>query len=305
MARMKKRTIVIAAVSAKGGAGKTTLIANLSFFLAGEGRVLAIDADTQPSLTSYFPANARSWEGKKEGGLYSVFAEGDTKRSIYRTACVNIDLVPSNVEADLLSVLIQRDTLNQLRLKQAVEKITKSRKYDYILIDSQGATGPLMDAVLFAANVLLVPVALQALNIRELLPGTLDRITHIQGAPYGAPQYKGVYTVPNYLDKTTDASETAHDALKEIMEFYKTENSPSFPVRITTGLQSRVAYRYGATNKMPGHWMATDKTQKSIIQSFGDIIRCFNPTFVFNAGADERLKKEIGKYQKQIRIVNE
>ena len=46
---------VFAAISTKGGVGKTTLLANLGGLLADTGaRVLLLDADTQPSLTKYF-----------------------------------------------------------------------------------------------------------------------------------------------------------------------------------------------------------------------------------------------------------
>ena len=53
----KKTTVprIFAAISTKGGVGKTTFLANLGGLLADTGaRVLLLDADTQPSLTKYF-----------------------------------------------------------------------------------------------------------------------------------------------------------------------------------------------------------------------------------------------------------
>ena len=47
--------------STKGGVGKTTLTANLGGLLADLGlRVLLIDADVQPTLSSYYPLSARA-----------------------------------------------------------------------------------------------------------------------------------------------------------------------------------------------------------------------------------------------------
>lgn len=47
--------IKITIVSTKGGVGKTTLTANLGGLLADSGyRVLLIDADPQPTLSSYY-----------------------------------------------------------------------------------------------------------------------------------------------------------------------------------------------------------------------------------------------------------
>ncbi len=47
-------TLRLAIVSTKGGVGKTTLTANLGALLADVGqRVLLVDADIQPTLSSY------------------------------------------------------------------------------------------------------------------------------------------------------------------------------------------------------------------------------------------------------------
>ncbi|KPA91705.1 CobQ/CobB/MinD/ParA nucleotide binding domain-containing protein, partial [Pseudomonas asplenii] len=46
---------VVALASTKGGVGKTTLAANLGGFVADAGlRVLLLDLDVQPTLSSYF-----------------------------------------------------------------------------------------------------------------------------------------------------------------------------------------------------------------------------------------------------------
>jgi len=46
---------VIAIISTKGGVGKTTVAANLGGFIADAGRrVLLIDLDVQPTLSSYY-----------------------------------------------------------------------------------------------------------------------------------------------------------------------------------------------------------------------------------------------------------
>jgi chromosome partitioning related protein ParA len=48
--------IILTICSIKGGAGKTTLTANLGGFLADAGqRVLLVDADIQPTLSSCYP----------------------------------------------------------------------------------------------------------------------------------------------------------------------------------------------------------------------------------------------------------
>jgi len=50
--------------STKGGVGKTTLTANLGGILADLGyKVLLVDADVQPTLSSYYPLVARAERG--------------------------------------------------------------------------------------------------------------------------------------------------------------------------------------------------------------------------------------------------
>ena len=48
--------MITTVTNSKGGVGKTTLVANLSGFLADLGKsVLAVYADIQPTLSSYYP----------------------------------------------------------------------------------------------------------------------------------------------------------------------------------------------------------------------------------------------------------
>ena len=55
--------MIITVCATKGGVGKTTLAANLGGIIAGQGkRVLLVDADPQPSLTSYYKLAAGDYD---------------------------------------------------------------------------------------------------------------------------------------------------------------------------------------------------------------------------------------------------
>ena len=55
---------VISVISTKGGVGKTTTAANLGGLVADAGlRVLLIDLDVQPTLSSYFELTHRARGG--------------------------------------------------------------------------------------------------------------------------------------------------------------------------------------------------------------------------------------------------
>src|SRR3546814_19878857 len=61
---------VVSIISTKGGVGKTTTAANLGGFVADAGlRVLLLDFDIQPTLSSYYELTHRA-----AGGTYELLA---------------------------------------------------------------------------------------------------------------------------------------------------------------------------------------------------------------------------------------
>jgi cellulose biosynthesis protein BcsQ len=80
---MKRITVV----STKGGVGKTTVAANLGGLLADLGqRVLLVDADIQPTLSSYYAIRTEA-----TGGIFQLMVSGDTRsgcRSLRRRESV-------------------------------------------------------------------------------------------------------------------------------------------------------------------------------------------------------------------------
>ena len=87
---------VVSIISTKGGVGKTTVAANLGAFIADAGlRVLLLDLDMQPTLSSYYELKHRA-----PGGIYELLAfnERDLANLVSRTVIDNLDLVLSNDE---------------------------------------------------------------------------------------------------------------------------------------------------------------------------------------------------------------
>ena len=85
---------VVSIISTKGGVGKTTTAANLGGFIADAGlRVLLLDLDVQPTLSSYFTLDVRA-----PGGIYEMLAfnERRIEQLVSRTAIAGLDLVLSN-----------------------------------------------------------------------------------------------------------------------------------------------------------------------------------------------------------------
>src|SRR3546814_13598085 len=95
---------VVSIISTKGGVGKTTTAANLGGLAADAGlRVLLLDLDVQPTLSSYYELAHRA-----PGGIYELLAfnERDLDRLVSRTSIAGLDLVLSNAHRGELNTLL-------------------------------------------------------------------------------------------------------------------------------------------------------------------------------------------------------
>ena len=160
----------ITIVNSKGGAGKTTLTANTAALLADSGyRVLMVDADIQPTLSSFFGISSQAPEG-----LSKVITTGSVDDAISTTVVEGLDLIYSDAPRGLLATFIKDTADGRGRLKYALEEV--SGLYDVVLIDTQGAVGSLQDTGILAADLLISPLPPDSNSSREFQRGTLDII---------------------------------------------------------------------------------------------------------------------------------
>ena len=237
--------IKITIVSTKGGVGKTTLAANLGALLADMGmRVLLIDADVQPSLSKYFalatPVPA--------AGLTELIVRGAvTPACVSQTMYQNLDIVVSDdPEGQLPRWLINRIDRG-FRLRFALQSPEISDCYDCVLIDTQGAVGPMQDAAVLAADLLLSPVTPEVLSAREFSDGTMELLNRLEpGSALGAalaPLKALIYR----QDRTIDGRAIARD----IREQFACLNGRVSVLK--TVVPHAKAYKEAATMRIPVH----------------------------------------------------
>jgi chromosome partitioning related protein ParA len=233
-------SMIVTVCSTKGGVGKTTLAANLGGLLADLGqRVLLIDADIQPTLSSFYAITFRAPQG-----LTTLMQQGSLAGCVSQ-ASVGCDLVLSDDPAGRLQDWVLHTPDGRVRLRRILEG---SDDYDFIIIDTQGAVGPLQDAAVLAANLLLSPIPPEILPAREFARGTLamlDRLRPMQylGAPLG-PLYGLIYR----MDRAGEAARIAAELKRE--SFAPSRGG----IRILdTAVPSTVAYREAATARVPIH----------------------------------------------------
>lgn len=234
--------IKVTCVSTKGGVGKTTCTANLGAILADLGqRVLLIDADVQPSLSSYYPIKEAA-----PCGLTELITQSNVTDVFSHTNIDNLDVVVSNDPEGKLQNWLLHTLDGRIRLKHILARLDEV--YDFILLDTQGAVGPLQDAAVLAADLAISPIPPEVLSAREFLRGTLDMLDRLRpGAYMGAPvpPLKGlVYR----QDRTADA--------KQIVQQLRTLSFAPSRGQITildTAVPNVVAYREAATYRIPVH----------------------------------------------------
>jgi chromosome partitioning protein len=181
-------TQIITIANQKGGVGKTTTAVNLSAALSMQGKkVLLIDADPQSNATTSLGFHRDSYEYN----LYHVMLGTKEISDIILDVkeIDNLFVAPSNIglvgiEKEFYKNISERE----LVLKRKIDKIKYD--YDYIVIDSPPALGPLTINTLSAATSVLIPIQceffaleglVQLLNTIKLIRQTINQSLEIKG----------------------------------------------------------------------------------------------------------------------------
>jgi len=193
---------IIVIANQKGGVGKTTTAVNLAASLADSGKkVLLIDADPQTNATTSLGFNRNDYEYNVYHVLIGIKKASDV---ILKSKINNLDLLPANIGL----VGIEKEFYDsnkknrELLLKKALKPIRKN--YDYILIDSPPALGPITINALGAADSVIIPIQCEFFAL-EGLAQLLNTINLLKKSINPKLKIKGflptMYSVQNNLSK--------------------------------------------------------------------------------------------------------
>lgn len=236
--------LTVAALNSKGGVGKTTTLANLGGLYADMGlRVLMLDGDIQPSLTKYYGLLHEA-----PHGLVEVMHRGSVSADcISRTNVAGLDLIRSNDgDAQLQHWLHSRPDARS-RLARALNNPFVHGHYDLVLIDTQGAIGPLQTAAAFAADLLVSPLPPDTPSVREFRSGTL-RVLHRLEQDEHEPraQLAPIRAVIVKFDHSRDGKHL----LGELQREFDAGDRVSI---LETVVPDAVAYKEAFSNRRPVH----------------------------------------------------
>jgi len=254
---------VISIISTKGGVGKTTTAANLGGLLADAGlRVLLLDLDVQPTLSSYY-----ALEHRAPGGIYELLAfnERRLEELVSRTVIPKLDLILSNDHRGELNTLLLHAADGRLRLRHLLPTLTPH--YDLMLIDTQGARSVLLEMAVLASDIALSPITPEILAARELRRGTLQLLEDI--APY---RHLGIQPPPLHLliNRVHPVSANARMIQQALRELFRGQDG----IRaLDTTVPAIEAYPRAATLGLPVHRVEPRKPAGRVAPAAIDTLR--------------------------------
>ncbi|MGE8098629.1 ParA family protein [Pseudomonas fluorescens] len=243
---------VVSVVSTKGGVGKTTVAANLGGLLADAGlRVLLLDLDSQPTLSSYY-----ALKQKADAGAYELIALNltDSAQIISCTVVDGLDLIISNDDQGRLSTLLLHAPDGRLRLRNLLDNFRSS--YDLLLIDTQGARSVLLEMAILASDLALSPITPEMLAACELRRGTLRLFSDLE--PF---RHLGIPPPPLrlLLNQVNSIRVDTRMIIRGLRETFAGANNISV---LDSVVPDRVAYLNAASLGLPAHRIETRQSRE-------------------------------------------
>ncbi|HHW7520213.1 TPA: ParA family protein [Mannheimia haemolytica] len=249
-----RKPFIVSVMSTKGGVTKSTNVANIGAFCADHGlKVLMIDTDTQPTLSSYYHLVQQA-----PYGLYEFVMRNDVafQQLISYTEYENLHIIQSNDPLDRLTSDLSKNSAGALFFRTRIQQLCQSTDYDLIIIDTRGTRGVTVDMAVLSSDLVLSPIKPELVSAREFLRGTISLYEDLSLFTQFGLSLPPLKAVINCLDKTKDAKEVV-DLLYNIFSDLNKDNIDLLNIEIP----NRVAYREAASQSKPVHRHSAEQAE--------------------------------------------
>lgn len=158
----------ISVINPKGGAGKTVSAVNISYALKNKGyKVLLIDTDPRGSIATYLAIN-------NENTIYELIVEDYTNLGIiqniekYIQEKNGVDVLISNSMMVELDDFFRKNKNIEGQFKVFKNILEHFKKYDYIVIDTEGTINNTIRGILNATNYIFAPTKISYIDTNGL-----------------------------------------------------------------------------------------------------------------------------------------
>ena len=201
----KSKARKICVTLSKGGVGKTTTSVNLSAALALAGyKVLLVDTDTQGQ-------SAYMLGIKPEAGLTELLTGELTAEEAITPARKNLWLLGGGRSLAGVKRIIDKKTFGaEWTLSEAMASL--DNQFDYIIIDTSPGWDQLTVNVLFYADEILVPVALEVMPLH----GLSEFMKSLHSIQKYRPELRLNYVLPTFMDTRVKHPQHIYAQLREL-----------------------------------------------------------------------------------------
>jgi chromosome partitioning protein len=187
--------IIVTVANQKGGVGKTTTAATVAHGLALKGyNVLCVDLDPQGQIASHLGLD-------QADGVFNLLVSRMPLRDVAQsTERSRLWLVPGSKRTKTAETIFVVEQHPISTLRQLLDRQAGGSKLHYIVLDTAPSAGGLQEHALYAADVLLIPAAVDYLSL-EGVAQVLRTLKAIH-----RPQPPVVRILPTFFDEVTRES---------------------------------------------------------------------------------------------------
>lgn len=164
--------VIIAVWAHKGGTGKSTTVANLSYELSTRGyNILVIDTDSQSDVSSVLYPRYVNEPEKSFYDAFSICEDFAADEYVRSTEYDGLDIVTGSEKCEALEgvLCIMEERMRKKMWPKCLRKITEENYYDFVLIDMDKTMGMLNKSILGVADYVLSPIEPNIFSVKSIL----------------------------------------------------------------------------------------------------------------------------------------